>query len=132
MKNEDAHAFFLDFSKVNECRSFRSPRASSKDYFDFTSEPSLWLRADQKTQMEIQICLKWRKTEFPERPFEPPPEPDSIDASSTPKEEALKPSCSNHRNFYSNLEYKVEAPAIEDFDLTSSGHRILSGPEVKE
>ena len=37
-----AFILFFHSSQINGHRSFRPPRASSQDYFDFTSDPSLW------------------------------------------------------------------------------------------
>ena len=86
----------------------------------------------QKIQTELQIYLNLLKTEPLEPPFKlPPPEPDSIDVSIASKEEIFEPSCSNNPNCHSNLECKVEASAIKDFDSNSSDHSDPSGYEYK-
>ena len=114
--------FFL-FSQINWHRSFRSPRASSQDYFNFSLDLSMWLYLDQNLQWELKMCLKLRKNEHTEPPFKPPPlDLDLINVSADSKEETCKPSCPNHLNCFSNLECKVEKYVIEHFDPNSSDH----------
>ena len=64
---------FFCFSQMNGHRSLRSPCVTPQEYFNFTSDPSLWLRVEKNLQWELQFYLNLRKTEPPEPLFNPPP-----------------------------------------------------------